>query len=129
MRSSRYGYLMRFACTALVACGGGGADNGVGTAPPPSAPPSTPTPATAVNVNDNVFAPAAITTSRATAVTWTWRGSNPHNVTFEDATQSSATQTSGSHQRAFAQAGTYRYRCTIHSSDFASGMVGSVEIP
>ncbi len=82
--------------------------------------------ATAVDVCDNFFAPAASPTTAGTTVTWTWRGQAGHNVTFEDGQGSSATQTSGTHGRGFPSAGTFRYRCTIHSSNFDSGMVGSV---
>lgn len=109
----------------LLACSGSAGD-GSGTGPLPPAPPAN---ATAVDVSDNVFAPEAITASRGATITWTWRGNNPHNVTFEDAVESSATKSNGTHVRAFAQGGTYRYRCTIHSSSFTSGMVGSVVIP
>ncbi len=82
----------------------------------------------AVNVCDSFFAPAASPISAGAAVTWTWRGQLGHNVTFEDGQGSSATQTSGLHSRSFSGAGTFRYRCTIHSSDFNSGMVGSVTV-
>ena len=61
-------------------------------------------------------------------MTWTWRGSGTHNVTFEDNQNSSLTQTSGTHSRTFGATGTVRYRCTIHSSNFTSGMVGSVVV-
>jgi plastocyanin len=77
-------------------------------------------------VRDNSFAPASLTAAVAATVTWTWRGAAAHNVTFEDGQGSSNTQAAGSHSRAFAGPGTYRYRCTIHSTDFQSGMVGNV---
>lgn len=84
--------------------------------------------ATAVNVCDNSFVPASSPVTMGAAITWTWRGGNGHNVTFEDGQGSSTTQTSGTHSRTFSGAGTFRYRCTIHSSSFASGMVGSVSV-
>lgn len=84
--------------------------------------------ATAVNVCDNFFAPAASPIGAGAGVTWTWRGGNQHNVTFEDGQGSSATQTSGTHTRSFSSVGPFRYRCTIHSPDFNSGMVGSVTV-
>ena len=84
--------------------------------------------ATAVSVCDNFFAPAASTIAVGATVTWTWRGANQHNVTFEDGQGSSATQTSGTHARTFPASGTFRYRCTIHSTDFNTGMVGSVTV-
>jgi plastocyanin len=106
----------------FVACGGG--DAGMSTRPTPTPP----TASNAVDVRDNLFDPSAISAVVASAVIWTWRGSAQHNVTFEDDQGSSTTKASGSHQRAFAAAGTYRYRCTIHSSNFTSGMVGSVVV-
>ena len=104
-----------------------------------------PTATTAVDVRDNVFSPSAITVGTQVAtfqdpfgnpyvdslpatVTWTWRGSDTHNVTFEDGQGSSGTQVSGTHGRQFPTAGTFRYRCTIHSTTFTSGMVGSVRV-
>jgi plastocyanin len=87
--------------------------------------------ATSVGVCDNFFAPASSPITAGAAVTWTWRGGNGHNVTFEDGQGSSATQTSGTHSRPFSAAGTFRYRCTIHSSGFDPGpgqMAGSVTV-
>lgn len=83
---------------------------------------------TAVDVRDNSFSPAAITVDAGSPVTWTWRGAAGHNVTFEDGQGSSATQAAGTHQRTFAAPGSYRYRCTIHSTSFAAGMVGAVTV-
>jgi plastocyanin len=87
-----------------------------------------PTATTAVDVRDNLFAPSAITAATQATITWTWRGATSHNVTFEDGQGSSGTQASGTHGRAFSSAGTFRYRCTIHSTNFTSGMVGSVVV-
>ncbi len=84
--------------------------------------------ATSVSVCDNFFAPASSPITAGATVTWTWRGANGHNVTFEDGQSSSATQTSGTHNRTFSGTGTFRYRCTIHSTDFNTGMVGSVSV-
>lgn len=84
--------------------------------------------AAAVSVCDNFFAPAVSPMSVGATITWTWRGGNGHNVTFEDAQGSSATQTTGTHSRTFPVAGSFRYRCTIHSSDFSTGMVGAVTV-
>ena len=76
------------------------------------------------------FSPQTLTLSTKRAVTWAWAGGN-HNVTWEDGATASATQGSGSFSRDFtsATAGTFRYRCTIHSSSFTSGMIGSVVVP
>ena len=82
-----------------------------------------------VAVRNDFFSPGDFNTSVGTAVTWAWNsGGVLHNVTFEDGTGNSATQGSGTHQRTFGAAGTFRYRCTIHSTNFTSGMVGSVVV-
>lgn len=86
--------------------------------------------ATAVSVCDRFFAPPSSPITAGATVTWTWRGQEGHNVTFEDpGLTNSATKTSGTHAQQFSDAGTFRYRCTIHSSNFSSGMVGSVTVP
>jgi len=106
----------------VLACSGDGA----GTAPCGSG-----GTATSVSACDNFFAPASSPIVTGSAVTWTWRGANQHNVTFEDGQGSSSTRASGTHSRTFAGAGTFRYRCTIHSSGFDPGpgqMAGSVTV-
>jgi len=108
-------HLQLLVLVPLVACGGSDSTG--------------PTATTAVDVRDNVFAPGSITVGQQATVTWTWRGADTHNVTFEDGQGSSGTQVSGTHGRAFSGAGTFRYRCTIHSTSFTSGMVGSVVVP
>ncbi len=81
-----------------------------------------------VSVRNDFFDPADVTRGTGTVV-WAWNsGGRGHNVTFEDGIGNSTTQGSGTHSRTFSAAGTFRYRCTIHSSDFNSGMVGSVEV-
>jgi plastocyanin len=77
----------------------------------------------AVDIRDNSFNPSAISVAPQTTVTWTWRGSDTHNVTFDDGQGSSGTQVSGTHTRTFAAAGTFGYRCTVHI-----GMAGSVVV-
>jgi hypothetical protein len=76
------------------------------------------------------FEPAEVTVAPGRTVAWLWAGAG-HNVTFEDDPAepiSSRTQTTGSHLRTFDTPGTYRYRCTIHSSSFTEGMVGTVNV-
>jgi plastocyanin len=101
--------------TSLLACGGGSTE------------PSVPA-LGRVDVRDDFFSPAAVDADQQKSVTWTWRGATGHNVTFEDGAPASPTQVSGSHVRVFESAGTYRYRCTVHSTSFTSGMVGSVTV-
>ncbi len=69
-------------------------------------------------------------TATRTTMVWGFIG-GPHNVTFEDGAPGSGDITGTSFQRNFAAAaaGTYRFRCTLHSTDFATGMVGRVIKP
>ena len=78
----------------------------------------------------NSFSPQTLNLTTGRNVTWAWVGGT-HNVTFEDAAPGSGNLSSGTFSRNFTgvNAGTYRYRCTIHSTDFATGMVGSVVVP
>lgn len=81
-----------------------------------------------VAVTSNQFTPGTLNVAPATTVTWSWQDGT-HDVTFEDGVGDSARNKSGgTHTRSFATAGTYRYRCTIHSTDFTSGMVGTVTV-
>ena len=64
-------------------------------------------------------------------VTWTWGAAvADHNVTFADNTQNSPTQAGpDSHTRTFPTvtvSTTFRYRCTLHSANFTSGMSGEI---
>lgn len=87
-----------------------------------------PTTAT-VTVVSNDFNPSVDTLAVGGQVTWNWAsGGVSHNVTFEDNVNNSPTQGAGNHVRTFNSAATYRYRCTIHSLDFNSGMIGSIVI-
>ncbi|MGE0439305.1 MAG: plastocyanin/azurin family copper-binding protein [Gemmatimonadales bacterium] len=81
----------------------------------------------AVAVTNNQFTPPALSVAVSETVTWEFR-SGTHNVTFEDNVSNSSNLSSGTHARAFGSAGTYRYRCTLHSTDFTSGMVGTVTV-
>ena len=49
-----------------------------------------------------------------------------HSVTFEDGQGGAPVQSSGAIDRTFNTAGTFRFRCTVHSGNFTSGMIGSV---
>ena len=77
-----------------------------------SAPDADPVATSEVDVADDVFEPAAIEVTAGTEVTWTWVGSNAHNVTADGF--SSETQTTGTFRHTFSEPGTYEYRCTLH---------------
>ena len=87
-----------------------------------------PTGPNTVAVTSNQFTPPSLSVATNVAVTWRFQGGT-HDVTFEDGTSNSGrNQSSGSHSRTFGAAGSYRYRCTIHSIDFTSGMIGTVVV-
>lgn len=74
-----------------------------------------------VSVTDDRFQPAAAEVPAGTEVTWTWEGDNLHNVTANGF--SSDVQDEGTFRHTLDQAGTYRYRCTLHA-----GMEGAVVV-
>jgi plastocyanin len=75
-----------------------------------------------VTVGDNVFNPGSSTIAAGGQVTWTWGGSNSHNVTFPAGT-SSSTQTAGTFSRTFPTAGTFNYQCSIHGAAMSGTIV------
>jgi len=83
-------------------------------------------------VDDNSFIPQNGSVLTNGTVTWDWGTGtgNPHNVTFEDGKNNSSTKNNGTHQRTFTvtTSTTFRYRCTVHSSSFAAGMVGQIVV-
>ena len=104
----------------VAACGGGGGGYGGPTNPNPPGPPST---SNAINVRDNSFSPNNNLLSVGATVTWTWTGSDIHNVTFTGGPASSD-QSSGTYQRTFGTAGVFNYTCTRHGA----GMSGRITI-
>ena len=99
---------------ALLAAGCGSSDNG-GTGPSNST-------SNAISVRDNSYSPSVTTVPVGTTVTWTWRGSASHDVTFSS-TEHSAVQRTGTYQRQFTTAGTYDYHCSIHGSAMSGRVV------
>jgi plastocyanin len=82
-----------------------------------------------VSIKDDLFSPKTIQVGVGGKVTWVWKGSNSHNVTFRKVPRgggkrSSTTKSSGRFARTFKKRGTYRYVCTIHQS---IGMKGTVK--
>lgn len=89
--------------------------------------PSAPSEPNTVLVTSNQFTPAQLTTTPGSTVTWLWQ-SGEHDLTFEDGIGNVGVRSSGSSTRNFGAAGTFRYRCVIHSSSYTVGMVGSVQV-
>jgi plastocyanin len=78
----------------------------------------TPVETNQISVRDNFFSPNSNVVNQGSTVTWTWQGSNPHNVTWNESNPpNSATQNSGTYTRTFnVAAGNYSYFCTIHAN-------------
>jgi plastocyanin len=118
----------------LIVTGCSGSSTGYGGNPPPAPPPPPPPPpgpTLSVSVNAATFTPSNGAVTSGGIVTWNWAVSVTHNVTFEDGMMDSGNLSSGSHARTFptVTAGTtFRYRCTIHSTSFTSGMVGQIVV-
>jgi plastocyanin len=86
------------------------------------------------------FFPDTVMIPVGRTVGWFWAGDydaehaylfEKHDVVFEDdpsLATSSQQRVYGFHTRKFTQPGEYRYRCTLHSSDFATGEVGIVVV-
>ena len=93
----------------LLACALGGAlAVGAGAAPTAKR--------AAVQLGDNFFQPTKLTVTVGTKVTWTWTGSNTHNVTVESGPQKfrSVDQASGTFSRTLTKPGVYHIVCTFH---------------
>lgn len=58
--------------------------------------------------------------------TVTWQSSGGHTLAFEDGAVGEGSTGAWSHPRTFFAPGTVRFRCTIHSTNFTSGMSGVV---
>lgn len=111
---------------ALLLTAGCSGANGYGTGPTMGGG----APSDSVSVVNNSFSPSTVHPDSNGNVVWTWAsGGVVHNVTFEDAIAGSGDKGSGSITRNFATPGTYRFRCTIHSTAFGNGMHGSVVVP
>jgi plastocyanin len=69
-----------------------------------------------VNLGDNYFKPTKLTVTAGTTVTWTWIGSNLHNVTVVGGPQKfhSRDLDHGQYTRTLTKTGTYRIVCTFH---------------
>ena len=111
-------YAFALAAALLAACGGGGDDPAGPSTTGTGNPGTTPSTTNAISVRDNNFSPSTTTITPGTTVTWTWSGSNPHDVTFADGT-ASAVQRAGTYQRTFAAAGTFAYQCSIHGASMS----------
>ena len=101
--------LASLALVVTVAACGGDDDSSASSAPG------------AVTVKDNYFSPKSSTVKVGETVTWTFTGGSAHNVTFDDF--NSKLMKTGTYTHTFEKAGSFEYRCTIHT-----GMKGTIEV-
>ena len=134
MRSGRIVGLVLCAAALVgsAGCGGGGGDGG--SSGTPTGPGNPPPPSNNVAVKSASFSPATITVARGATVRWTWDTCSGgdiygtgqtcvgHNVTFDGA-NASLTQETGTWSRAFPDAGTFNYQCTIHGAAMSGKVV------
>lgn len=80
--------------------------------------------------DENEFTPLLAEISLTQGLAWTNVGTIGHNVLFEDDEIGSVGElaSGATLNTTFAAEGNYRYRCTYHSRDFSSGMVGRVTV-
>jgi plastocyanin len=101
------GVLLVASCSSSTSPGGGGGHS------------------TTITVSDNKFTPTPDTVS-AGMVTFSWAGSNSHNVTWDAGPTplptNSATQSAGSYN-ATLTVGTYQYHCVVHGSAMSGTIV------
>jgi plastocyanin len=77
-----------------------------------------------VEINNFAFAPATLTVSAGTSVTWKFDDSTQHTVTADDNSFTSAAMGGGqTYMHTFDTKGTLTYHCSIHPF-----MKGSVEV-
>jgi plastocyanin len=81
----------------------------------------------------DAFNPPTFNIGTGGTITWVWNsGGITHNVTFEEAAlgSGSGNKNSGTFLKDLTgiAPGTYHFRCTIHSTNFSTGMVGSFTV-
>ncbi len=77
-----------------------------------------------ISAHDFMFAPATLTVSAGSTVTWTNMDEEPHTVTSDVGLfRSGAMDTNDSFSFKFEKSGTYHYTCSIHPR-----MVGTIVV-
>jgi plastocyanin len=77
--------------------------------------PAAPASGNQVNIDSFAFAPATLTVTVGTTVTWTNRDEEPHTVAASDGSfHSPGMGTGATFTHTFSDAGTFDYVCSIH---------------
>lgn len=90
------------------------------------------TPAAVVRAESWTFSPATVTIQAGESVRFEYAAGSPHDVTPESPSgywvQRPLAKAADAFTVTFNTPGTYRYRCTPHSSSFTNGMVGVITV-
>lgn len=81
---------------------------------------------TEVEVIDDAFVPSVVTIDAGDQVSWLFRGSREHTVTFDNGPGSGAQFSGAIFRRAFPEPGRYAYFCDFHGGPGGTGMAGVV---
>lgn len=100
-------------CSASRPAAGSGTGMSMGSASVTA--PAAPVSGNQVNIDGFAFAPATLTVTAGTTVTWTNRDEEPHTVAASDGSfHSPGMGTGATFTHTFADPGTFDYVCSIH---------------
>ena len=104
MRRRRLVMTAVLALSVLGVCGGGDDDDSADAG-------------SGVTVENTSFSPASLSAKAGDTVTWTFKDAFDHTVTADDKSFDSGGKKSGdTFEYTFPTAGTFTYKCTIHTS-------------
>lgn len=111
-------FMIAVVVMGIAACSKSGSSDPKPTDPTNPNNPSNPTTGGAsVSISGFAFSPASVTIKAGEAVKWTNADSAPHTATDVGGTFDSGTlNQSNTYSHTFATAGTYTYKCVIHST-------------
>ncbi|MFI5228288.1 MAG: plastocyanin/azurin family copper-binding protein [Gemmatimonadales bacterium] len=121
------------AIACIAACGGSSGNLSTGPTTNPTNPPPPPASNT-VTLANQLFSPSTITIAKGAAVTWYWNdcgGSGgygtgtcvQHSVVFDDGSNGSPLQDTGTFVRTFNTSGTFTYHCAVHGAAMTGKVV------
>ena len=109
------GVLLLAGCSASRPAAHPSVSFGPNTATPSVSAPAAPVSGSQVTIDGFAFAPATLTVSAGTSVTWTNRDEEPHTVVAGDGSfRSPGMGTGATFSHTFSTAGTFDYVCSIH---------------
>jgi plastocyanin len=110
-------FMIAVVVMGIAACSKSGSSDPTPAKPTDPTNPTNPTAAASVSIASFAFSPASVTIKAGEAVKWTNADTAPHTATDVAGTFDSGTlNQAGSYSHTFATAGTYTYKCIIHST-------------